>query len=62
MPSLGFQIAASALVGNNIGAGNVELAKSYANWVQLLCLVSTFFMIVVTWFLRDQIAEFYTDS
>lgn len=61
MPSLSLQIASAALVGNNIGAGNVQLAKTYAKTLEIFTLVQTAFMIVLTIVLKRIISELYTD-
>ncbi len=58
--SFGISISSSALVGKEIGAGNIKQAKKYAKLVQVYGLMQSALLSLLIYFGSDFIANSFT--
>ena len=57
---VGLSVAGSACVGNAMGEGNAQLAKSYAARILLYALFMGLFLAMFLNVFRHEVAEFFT--
>ncbi len=56
----GFSIAASALMGRNLGAGRPDLSKLYTSVIQRLAIIASTVVALIFFFLRHTLIELFT--
>jgi Na+-driven multidrug efflux pump len=57
---LSFGFALSALIGNSLGTGNIELAKRYVKFIFSICQFIVFIFVLLILLYSRNIVEFYT--
>ena len=62
MLPLGISYASSALVGNMLGAGRIDLAKRFAMLTILLDLIITSIICLLLWSFTDSISQLFTSE
>ena len=60
MLPLGISYSASALTGNYIGEGKIDLAKNFAKMVVVFDIILTTIIVIVLGIFQDNVASLFT--